>query len=61
MMATKMTANTIESEYRPINEVFALVSNSAFFSNFSGLLVPKGDFVNFFLEVLIKIVPEVVR
>ena len=61
MMATKMAASTIESEYLLRTAVFALVSNSAFFPNFRGLMVPKGDFVNFFLEVFIKIVPAVVR
>ena len=61
MMATKMAAGTIESEYLVRIAEFFLVSNSAFFTNFSGLMVPKGDFVNFFLEAFIKIVPAVVR
>jgi hypothetical protein len=59
-MATKMTASTIESEYLPRTAVSALVSNSIFLYDFSGL-GPKGDFVDFFLEVFIRFAPAVVR
>jgi hypothetical protein len=61
MMAIKMAAGTIESEYLLRTADFSLVPNSAFFPNFSGLMVPKGDFVNFFLDAFMKIVPAVVR
>ena len=60
MMAIKMTASTIESEYLLIIEVSALAWNPALLDDFSGM-GPNGDFVNFFLEAFIHSVPAVDR
>jgi hypothetical protein len=55
-----MTASTIESEYLFRTAVSALVSNSAFLTDLSGL-GPKGDFVNFLFEAFIRFAPADVR
>jgi hypothetical protein len=55
-----MTASTIESEYLDRTAVSALVSNSAFLTDFSEL-GSKGDFANFLFEAFIRFAPAIVR